>query len=193
MERSAWPAILVVALLLSGVGPAPCAAQPPSGVQRPAVSQPPPAARPATAEAPPSPVQPPALPMPNPAGRAQPAPPPGQPPLVRSLTPIQPDRAAEPLDKVVTLRSAPLEPTDLRFPINLATALAALRRPAADRGRRAGQRLGGRGAAHAGQGPLGPHAQHRLRLYPARRRRPGLQQGHHDRAERELLLRRWRR
>ena len=42
--------------------------------------------------------------------------------------------------------------------------LAALRRPAADRGRRAGQRVGGRGRAHAGQGPLGPHAQHRLRL-----------------------------
>ena len=60
--------------------------------------------------------------------------------------------------------------------------LAALRRPAADRGRRAGQRLGGRGRAHAGQGPLGSHAQHRLRLHPPRRRRPGLQQGHHDRA-----------
>ena len=117
MERSAWPAILVVALLLWGLGPAPCAAQPPSGVQ------PPPVARPATAASAPSPVQSPALPMPNPAGRAQPAPPPGQPPLVRSLTPVKPDRAAEPLDKVVTLRSAPLEPTDFRFPINLATAL----------------------------------------------------------------------
>ena len=69
---------------------------------------------------------------------------------------------------------------------------AALRRPAADRGRGAGQRLGRRGRAHAGQGPLGPHAQHRLRLHPPRRRRPGLQQGHHDRAERQLLLRRCR-
>ena len=59
---------------------------------------------------------------------------------------------------------------------------AALRRPAADRGRRPGQRLGGRGGAHTGQAPLGPDAQHRLRLYPPRRRRPGLQQGHHDRA-----------
>ena len=67
--------------------------------------------------------------------------------------------------------------------------LAALRRPAADRRRRAGQRLGRRGRADAGQGPLGPHAQHRLRLHPPRRRRPGLQQGHHDRAEHELLLR----
>ena len=70
--------------------------------------------------------------------------------------------------------------------------LAALRRPAADRGRRPGQRLGGRGAAHTGQGPLGSSTQHRLRLHPPRRRRPGLQQGHHDRAERQLLLRRCR-
>ncbi len=61
---------------------------------------------------------------------------------------------------------------------------AALRRPAADRRRRAGRRLGGRGRADPGQGPLDPHAQHRLRLHPPRRRRPGLQQGHHDRAER---------
>ena len=39
---------------------------------------------------------------------------------------------------------------------------AALRRPAADRGRGAGQGLGRRGRADAGQGPLGPRAQHRL-------------------------------
>ena len=34
---------------------------------------------------------------------------------------------------------------------------ATLRRPAADRGRRAGRGVGGRGAARAGQGPLGAH------------------------------------
>ena len=67
---------------------------------------------------------------------------------------------------------------------------AALRRPAPGRGRRAGQRVGGRGRTDAHQGSLGPDAQHRLRLHSARRRRPGLQQGHHDRAERQLLL--WR-
>ena len=69
---------------------------------------------------------------------------------------------------------------------------ATLRRPAADRGRRAGECVGGRSTAHAGQGPLGSSTQHRLRLYPTRWRRPGFQQGHHDRAERELFLRRCR-
>ena len=69
---------------------------------------------------------------------------------------------------------------------------AALRRPAADRGRGAGQDLGRRGRVDAGQGPLASRPQHRLRLHPPRRRRPGLQQGHHDRAEHELLLRRCR-
>src|SRR5208337_1012748 len=70
--------------------------------------------------------------------------------------------------------------------------LATLRRPAADGGRRPGQRVGGRSAAHTGQGPLGSSAQYRLRLYPTRWRRPGFQQGNHDSAECQLLLRRCR-
>ena len=70
--------------------------------------------------------------------------------------------------------------------------LAALRRPAADRGRCPGQCLGRRSTTHAGQGPLGPDIDVRRRLYPARRRWPGFQQGRLDRPERELFLRRWR-
>ncbi len=70
--------------------------------------------------------------------------------------------------------------------------LAAVRRPSADRGRRAGQRVGGRGPAQSGPGPLGPELDDRLRLHPARRRRPGHQQGYHDLGQRQLLLRRYR-
>ena len=70
--------------------------------------------------------------------------------------------------------------------------LAALRRPAADRGRRAGRASGWPRRSSRGPRSSGFPAQHRRRLHPARRRRPGLQQGHHDRAERELLLRRCR-
>jgi len=51
--------------------------------------------------------------------------------------------------------------------------LATLRRAALDRGRRSGQRVGGRGTAHTGQGALGSSAQRGLRLHPARWRRPG--------------------
>ena len=80
----------------------------------------------------------------------------------------------------------------LQVPDQPGDGAAALRRPADRRGRGAGRRLGRRGPAHAGPRPLGPHAQHRLRLHPPRRRRPGLQQGHHDGAERQLLLRRRR-
>ncbi len=66
------------------------------------------------------------------------------------------------------------------------------RRPTADRRGRAGQRVDGRSATHPRQGHLDSHAQCGLRLHAARRRRPGLQQGHHDRPLRELFLRRWR-
>jgi outer membrane protein TolC len=117
MERSARLSVCVVALLLSWAEPTRCAAQ------APPPSQPPPAARPATADNLASPVQSPALPTPNPAGGTQPIPPPGQPPLVRSLTPVTPNQPVEPLAQIVKLKAAPLEPTDLRFPINLATAL----------------------------------------------------------------------
>ena len=84
--------------------------------------------RPATAASSGAPVQTPSLPPPNPAGAApsvpQPVPPPGQPPLVRSLVPTTPNRTGtEALDKVVRLKESPTEPTDVRFPINLATAL----------------------------------------------------------------------
>ena len=40
-----------------------------------------------------------------------------------TLEPIRPLRPDERLDKIVTLRPAPNEPTDVRLPINLATAL----------------------------------------------------------------------
>ena len=61
-----------------------------------------------------------------------------------------------PLDETFKLKAAPLEPTDLRFPINLATALRLSDARPLDRGRRPGERLGGRSSAHAGQGTLGP-------------------------------------
>ncbi len=60
-----------------------------------------------------------------------------------------------------------------RLPDQPRHRLAALRRPAADRGRCPGQCLGGRSAAHAGQGPLGSSIEPGWRLYPTRRRRPG--------------------
>ena len=66
---------------------------------------------------------------PGPAGPATPATqplppaPPGQPPLVRSLEPAKPFQPPEPLFQPVNRPSPPLEPTDVRFPINLATAL----------------------------------------------------------------------
>ncbi len=51
--------------------------------------------------------------------------------------------------------------------------VASLRCPAADRGRRAGQCVGGRSTAHTGQGPLGSYPHGGCRLYPARRRWSG--------------------
>jgi len=119
MDRSAWARMPVAALLLSWVEPAPCAAQPlvpsstvpraviPSTIQggrsspspmRPSPS--PPAITPRDGGG--ASDLPPALPMPPASPRA-----PGPNPLATGLT----------------LRSAPLEPTDFRFPINLATAL----------------------------------------------------------------------
>ena len=75
-----------------------------------------------------------------------------------------------------------MEPTDLRFPINLATALRLSdARPLIVAAAQASVWVA-EAELDAGQGPLDPDAQHRLRLHPPRRRRPGLQQGHHDRA-----------
>ena len=122
MQRFAWPLAVVVALSLCWFESARCVAQAPAG------AQPLPGTRPATAASSGAPVQTPSLPPPNPAGAApsvpQPVPPPGQPPLVRSLVPTTPNRTGtEALAQVVRLKEAPTELTDVRFPINLATAL----------------------------------------------------------------------
>ena len=102
MERSAWARMPVAALLLSWAEPAPCAAQPPV----------PPSTSPSAI----TPRDgggasdlPPALPMPPASPRA-----PGGGAAATS---------PNPLATGLTLKPAPLEPTDLRFPINLATAL----------------------------------------------------------------------
>ena len=108
-DRSIYAWMLVAALVYYWVEPIPCAAQPPVL---------------------PSPVQPPtALPAVN-AREAQgvrdlpPALPPTQPP-----TPAGPGtadrrrRPHHPWPPVLRLKAAPFEPTDVRFPINLATAL----------------------------------------------------------------------
>ena len=101
-------------------------------------------------------------------------------------------RAGSPAGHPPDAQAAPLEPTDLRFPINLATALRLSdARPLIVAAAQASVWVA-EAELTPGQGPLGPDAQHRLRLHPPRRRRPGLQQGHPDRAEHELLLRRCR-
>ena len=102
MERSAWARMPVAALLLSWAEPAPCAAQPPVP---PSTS--PPAITPRDGGG--ASDLPPALPMPPASPRA-----PGGGAAATS---------PNPLATGLTLKPAPLEPTDLRFPINLATAL----------------------------------------------------------------------
>ena len=102
MERSAWARMPVAALLLSWAKPAPCAAQPPVP---PSTS--PPAITPRDGGG--ASDLPPALPMPPASPRA-----PGGGAAATS---------PNPLATGLTLKPAPLEPTDLRFPINLATAL----------------------------------------------------------------------
>jgi outer membrane protein TolC len=96
MERFGWLTIVLATLLFPWFDPLPCCAQPPA---LPATSSP---ALPATSVPPSRPTTP--------------IPPP------RSGTSIPPPRPASEFG-VVKLKSAPLEPTDLRFPINLATAL----------------------------------------------------------------------
>ena len=97
-----------------------------------------------------------------------------------------------PLATTLRLKAAPFDPNDVRFPINLATALRLSdARPLIVAAAQA-RVLGRRGRVDAGQGPLDSRPQRCLRLPSPRWRRPGLQQGHHDRAEHELLLRRWR-
>ena len=255
-ESTAWPSILAMALLLSWVEPAPCAAQPPALPTATAIPAPctqpvalpastaPPAVDPVTSQGdrrlpplPPStvspaierfvrqsgrdlpPASPPSsAPAVNPetsqGGRPSPSPPPSPAPRHRSPGgPGRPGPAAGFADLAggsapppvgsgpattgpsslaigLTLKPAPLEPTDLRFPINLATALRLSdARPLIVAAAQASVWVA-EARTHAGQAPLGPFGLVWRRLYPPRRRRPGLQQGHHDRAERELLLRR---
>ena len=89
---------------------------------------------------------------------------------------------ANPLATGLTLKPAPLEPTDLRFPINLATALRLSdARPLIVAAAQASVWVAEAELTRAKVLWI-PDAQHRLRLHPPRRRRPGLQQGHHDRA-----------
>jgi outer membrane protein TolC len=69
-------------------------------------------------------VRAPALPVPDAAGGAQPpTTATGRPPAARSLQPATPSQPVESLAQFPTLKEAPLEPADVRFPINLATAL----------------------------------------------------------------------
>ena len=109
--------------------------------------------------------------------------------------PAAPTNSASPAGerlRDLKLKAAPLEPTDLRFPINLATALRLSdARPLIVAAAQASVWVAEAELTRA-KVLWVPQLNYRLRLYPARRRRPGLQQGHHDRAQRELLLRRWR-
>ncbi len=151
MERSAWPLTLIAASLVAWVAPAPCAAQAPAGstAPGPAPAAETPVSMPSTVSPlierflkqsgrslpPPSAVANAVdahgrrlLPPPPPriavnrragqdAGGRPPALPPGSSGLARS------PRRRSPLDVQVTLAPPPLAPSDVRFPINLATAL----------------------------------------------------------------------
>jgi outer membrane protein TolC len=144
----AWPSILAMAILLAWVEPAPCAAQQPA---LPATTAPPavdPVARqsdPQSAPFLPSTVSPAIERFVRERGGDLPPPPTAPPsansvtiPVARQLPPAVPRRplapitapggrasssGPSPLATDLTLKPAPLEPTDVRFPINLATAL----------------------------------------------------------------------
>ncbi len=125
MERTVWARMPVAALLLSLIGAAPCAAQPPG----PPSTIPPAANRSGVGSGtlPPSPARSTASPAVGPAVG-----PGGQdvPPALPIL-PGGPERrdgatgesTPNPLATGLGLKPAPTEPSDLRFPINLATAL----------------------------------------------------------------------
>jgi outer membrane protein TolC len=114
MNRCARLRIAVAVLLLARVGPAPCPAQ----SQAPQPTQAPPSAAPGRGQADqPLPPPPPVLPGYEPekaGGKGPPGPPWQKSPLERSTPPG---------GEVVEVKPPPLEPGDLRFPINLATAL----------------------------------------------------------------------
>jgi hypothetical protein len=147
MGRSAWPLILIMALLLSWVGPAPCAAQP----------QPLPLP---TSTAPRAP-----LPAPRPFR----LPSESTSPTPTSASALAPEEG----DLALRLTPAPLEPTDLRFPINLATALRLSdARPLIVAAAQASVWVA-EAQLKRDPGPLGSFVPVWLRLYPTRRRRPG--------------------
>jgi hypothetical protein len=146
MERSAWPLTLIAASMLAWVSPAPCAAQAPTGTSTPA-----PAAGPGAEPAAPmaSTVSPAIERFLKQSGRSLPPPTAlanavdaqGRRALPRPIPPAQavtrragqdagrmptalpPPGRRSSLATRVTLEPAPLASTDVRFPINLATAL----------------------------------------------------------------------
>jgi outer membrane protein TolC len=121
-EHTAWPSIVVLALLLAGVEPVPRLAR----AQQPV---PPPA------DMLPSTVSPAIARFASQGGRdiptsplPSPLPPPSPPGLPAPDSPGAPRSSLEtmgpgPFEVKLDLKPAPLEPTDFRFPINLATAL----------------------------------------------------------------------
>jgi outer membrane protein TolC len=119
-EHTAWPSILALALLLSGVEPAPRRSRAEQPVPPPADMLPstvsPAIARFASQGSRDMP-----LPSPLPPSLPPPLPPPASPPAPDSsrLETMGPG----PFDVKLDLKTPPLEPTDIRFPINLATAL----------------------------------------------------------------------
>ncbi len=211
MGRSAWPLVLIAVSLWLGAEPAPCAGQPPAVAT---AADPPPRAKPATAPPLPSTVSPVIDRFMKQRGRDLPAPP----PLAMPATGGAVTGKCRPPGRLAVVRgrahggprpiadaTLPLAAGDRRearsradgadrrpVPDQPGDGAAAGRRPATDRRCGAGPRLGRRGRPHAGQGPLDPRAERGRRLRSPRRRRPGFQQGHHDGAQRQLLLRRRR-
>ena len=95
-----------------------------------------------------------------------------------------------PLSMALNLKPAPHESTDLSFPINLATALRLSdARPLIVAAAQASVWVA-EAQAHTREGAVGSLGHNGRGLYPPRWRRPGHQQGCHDRCERELFLRR---
>ena len=126
MERPFRAWMPAATLLLCGVAPAPVLAQPPSPPSTmPPGGSPPPAS--GTVGVPPLPSTSPGTPgaatmTPGAGGlpSALPALPPGG---YSNVGTFAPDDPSNPLATGLKLKPAPLDPTDLRFPINLATAL----------------------------------------------------------------------
>src|SRR5690349_18083736 len=135
MGRSAWPLILIMALLLSRLEVA-GAAQPPDSPPRqpaaPTTIAPPPDRRVRLAGSTgiiegavqPAPSSTPAAgPTSGTPATASPSPP-GRTLIARSVDLNQPIPSLPPgANSLVSLKAAPMEPADHRFPINLATAL----------------------------------------------------------------------